>query len=101
MASVWIEQNIQMFFDPVTGLLLRARPSSLIGDQERLLRRPPQHLTSNTGISKAASSSCPTENTAFRSRPFAVRPSGMSVISSLSGYSAPIIVASIRPIRTR
>jgi hypothetical protein len=65
MVSIWIEQNILVFFDPATRVLLRTRPSPLTWDQARLLRGarpagpPPrpatepvtaQRVASNTGV---------------------------------------------------
>ena len=42
-----------MFFDPVTGVLLRTRPNPLIWDQERLLRRPPRRPPQRLASKKA------------------------------------------------
>ena len=65
LVSIRIEQNTLMFFDPVTRVLLRTRPSPLTWDQARLLRGarpagpPPrpsaepvtaQRVASNTGV---------------------------------------------------
>jgi transposase InsO family protein len=65
LVSIRVEQNMLMFFDPATRVLLRTRPSPLTWDQARLLRGarpagpPPrpsaepvtvQRRASNTGV---------------------------------------------------